>query len=75
MYDSIAMRVRLQVSVKKIVEIREGPGEHFDEKTLPPPSAIVSLYCCSTHRSIESAYNATVPTVYKRLAEAVSNFR
>ena len=62
------------MSVKKIVEIREGSGEHFDEKTRPPPSAIVTIYRWSTHRSNESVYNAVVPTVDERLVEAVYNF-
>ena len=62
------------MSVKKIVEIREGSGEHFDEKSTPAPAAIVSLYRPSTHRSIENVYNAVVPTVDERLHEAVYNF-
>ena len=36
--------MRLWVSVKKIVEIREGSGEHFDEKTYPPLPALLYRY-------------------------------
>ena len=32
------------MSVKKIVEIREGSGEHFDEKNTPPLSALLYRY-------------------------------
>ena len=52
------------MSVKKIVEIREGSGEHFDEKSTPLPALLYR-------------YNAGVPTdrlkaftmrLYQRLA-------